>query len=170
MREGKRQIAYLGLGSNLGDRAANLLRAVSAFVASGFDLVAISSIYETEPVDYLDQPRFLNMAAAVSGVFEPYSLMKFCLETEVRLGRRRNIPRGQRTIDIDLLMLDDLIIDDRDSGINLTLPHPRMHLRRFVLTPMAEIAPELDHPLLKMKISQLLDRLDDRAEVKVYLD
>jgi len=164
------QIAYLGLGSNLGDRAANLLRAVSAFVAADFDLIAVSSIYETEPVDYLDQPQFLNMVAAVAGRLEPFSLLNFCLEIEMRLGRRRTIPRGQRTIDIDLLMLDDLIIDDKRNGIDLTLPHPRMHLRRFVLAPISEIAPDLEHPVLHMKMSRLLDNLDDPAAVRLFLD
>jgi 2-amino-4-hydroxy-6-hydroxymethyldihydropteridine diphosphokinase len=163
------QVAYLGLGSNLGDRAANLLRAISALVAADFKLLDLSSIYETEPVDYSDQPEFLNMVAAVTGKLDPFSLVRFCLETETRLGRRRTIPRGQRTIDIDLLMFDDLIIDENRDGINLILPHPRMHLRRFVLEPLNEIAPDLEHPVLKKKISQLLDNLDDPAAVGVYL-
>jgi 2-amino-4-hydroxy-6-hydroxymethyldihydropteridine diphosphokinase len=164
------KIAYLGLGSNLGDRAANLVRAISAFVAADLHLMALSSIYETEPVDYLEQPRFLNMVAAVAGSLEPFSFLGFCMETERALGRRRTVPRGARTIDIDLLMLDDLIIDDKRDDICLTLPHPRMHLRRFVLEPMAEIAPDLEHPVLHMKMSQLLDTVDDSAAVRVYLD
>jgi 2-amino-4-hydroxy-6-hydroxymethyldihydropteridine diphosphokinase len=164
------QIAYLGLGSNLGDRAANLVRAISALVAADLHLIALSSIYETEPVDYLEQPRFLNMAAAVTGRLEPFSLLGFCMETEKKLGRRRTVPRGARTIDIDILMLDDLIIDEKRDDICLTLPHPRMHLRRFVLEPMTEIAPDLKHPVLNVKMSQLLDELDDSAAVRVYLD
>jgi 2-amino-4-hydroxy-6-hydroxymethyldihydropteridine diphosphokinase len=164
------QIAYLGLGSNLGDRAANLVRAISAFVAADLHFIALSSIYETEPVDYLEQPRFLNMVAAVTGRLEPFSLLSFCLETEKKLGRRRTVPRGARTIDIDILMLDDLIIDEKRDDICLTLPHPRMHLRRFVLEPMIEIAPDLKHPVLNVQMSQLLDDLDDSAAVKVYLD
>jgi 2-amino-4-hydroxy-6-hydroxymethyldihydropteridine diphosphokinase len=164
------QIAYLGLGSNLGDRAANLLRAISALVAADLNLIAVSSIYETEPVDYLDQPHFLNMVTAVAGRLEPFSLLNFCLEIELRLGRRRTIPRAQRTIDIDLLMLDDLIIDDKRNGLDLTLPHPRMHLRRFVLAPMSEIAPDLEHPVLHMNMSRLLDKLDDPAAVRPYLE
>src|SRR5215217_839310 len=103
------QIAYLGLGSNLGDRAANLLRAVSALVNGGLQLVAASSIYETDPVDYLDQPQFLNQVIAVAAPqLEPYSLLRFCLETETKLGRERTIPRSARTVDIDLLLFGDL--------------------------------------------------------------
>jgi 2-amino-4-hydroxy-6-hydroxymethyldihydropteridine diphosphokinase len=169
MQCARAQIAYLGFGSNLGDRAANLLRAISALVAADFELLALSSIYETEPVDYLDQPEFLNMVAAVTGELDPFSLLHFCLETETRMGRQRIIAGGQRTIDIDLLMFDDLIIDEHRDGINLTLPHPRMHLRRFVLEPMNEIAPELEHPVLKKKISQLLDNLNDPAAVRIYV-
>jgi len=170
MQKGNRQIAYLGLGSNIGDRAANLLRALSAFIASGFDLLAVSAIYETEPVDYLDQPWFLNLVAAISGKLEPFSLLNFCLETEISMGRRRTIPRGQRNIDIDLLLLDDLIIAGNSDGNLLTLPHPRLHLRRFVLAPLAEIAPDLKHPLLNLTMSQLLEGLDDQTEVRVYPD
>ncbi len=165
------RVAYLGLGSNLGDRAANLVRAISNLIAANLHLHALSSIYETEPVDYLEQPRFLNMVVAVTGnQLDPFSLLDFCLETERRLGRQRTIPRGERTIDIDLLMLDDLIIDVLGDSNRLTLPHPRMHMRRFVLTPMDEIAPDLRHPVSGKTMSQLLDALDDSSAVKVYLD
>jgi 2-amino-4-hydroxy-6-hydroxymethyldihydropteridine diphosphokinase len=161
----------LGLGSNLGDRAANLLRAISVIVSADLTLSAVSSIYETEPVDYLDQPRFLNMVVAVGGEsLEPFSLLDFCLEAEAKLGRRRAIPSGARTIDIDLLMFDDLVVDHAGDGADLTLPHPRLHVRRFVLTPMAEIAPRLRHPVLGKTMSQLLGALDDSSEVRVYLE
>ncbi|MGH9753805.1 MAG: 2-amino-4-hydroxy-6-hydroxymethyldihydropteridine diphosphokinase, partial [Blastocatellia bacterium] len=104
--------AYLGLGSNLGDRAANLLRALKALRDAGLNLVALSSIYETEPVDYLDQPDFLNMAVAVSApLIEPFSLLKLCLAVEARLGRARLIPKGARAIDIDLLLFDNAVIN-----------------------------------------------------------
>jgi 2-amino-4-hydroxy-6-hydroxymethyldihydropteridine diphosphokinase len=163
------QVAYLSLGSNLGDRAANLLRAVSALVAGGLGLAGISSLYETDPVDFPDQPSFLNLAIAVTAEdLEPFTLLKFCLETESRLGRRRTIPRGARTIDIDLLLLDDLIVDDTRDGVGLELPHPRMHLRRFVLAPMAEIAPHLKHPVFGETIGQLLEALNDPSAVRIY--
>src|SRR6185369_11902861 len=105
-------LAYLSLGSNLGDRAAHLLRATSALVNGGLQLVAASSIYETDPVDYLNQPKFLNQVIAVTAPrLQPYALLNFCLETETELGRERTSPRGARNIDIDLLLMDDFILD-----------------------------------------------------------
>ncbi len=154
--------AYLGLGSNLGDRAANLLRAAVALCHGGLCLTAMSSIYETAPVDYLDQPDFLNLVVAVQAPqIEPFSLLEFCLATETRLGRERTVLKGARTIDIDLLLVDDLVMDETRNGIALTLPHPRLHLRRFALAPLAEIAPQLKHPILGETMSQLLDAVDD---------
>lgn len=161
--------AYIGLGSNLGDRAANLLRGISEIVQHGLTLVSISSIYETEPVENTEQPSFLNMAVAVEGsALDPYAIMKFFLETEKRMGRVRAVYKGARTIDLDLLMLDDLIIDGRQDGIELMLPHPRMHLRRFVLTPLAQIASEVEHPLTGKTIGRLLGDLEDVSRVAIY--
>jgi 2-amino-4-hydroxy-6-hydroxymethyldihydropteridine diphosphokinase len=161
--------AYLGLGSNLGDRAANLLRAVAALCHGDWRLTAMSSIYETKPVDYLDQPDFLNLAVALEAPrIEPFSLLEFCLATEARLGRERTVPKGTRTIDIDLLLLDDLVVDGTRNGIALTLPHPRLHLRRFALEPLAEIAPDLIHPVFGETISTLSGRAGDVAAVSIY--
>jgi 2-amino-4-hydroxy-6-hydroxymethyldihydropteridine diphosphokinase len=161
--------AYLGLGSNLGDRAANLLRAIAALSQGGLRLSAMSSIYETEPVDYPDQPKFLNMVVTVEAPqIEPFSLLRFCLEVETSLGRQRAIPKAARTIDIDLLLLDDRVIDEVRDGLALTLPHPRLHLRRFALTPLAEIAPQLRHPILGETMSRLLAAVDDSSAVWIY--
>jgi 2-amino-4-hydroxy-6-hydroxymethyldihydropteridine diphosphokinase len=157
------------LGSNLGDRAANLLRALGALIAGDLRLVSMSSIYETEPVDVVEQPTFLNLVVAVTAPrLEPFSLLNFCLATETRLGRRRMVERGARTVDIDLLMLDDLVIEETRGGVDLVLPHPRLHLRRFVLTPLAEVAPHLKHPLLGETMAHLLGAVDDPAGVRVY--
>jgi 2-amino-4-hydroxy-6-hydroxymethyldihydropteridine diphosphokinase len=161
--------AYLGLGSNLGDRAANLLRALKALRDAGLNLIALSSIYETEPVDYPDQPDFLNLTVTVSApLIEPFSLLKLCLDVETSLGRARLIPKGARVIDIDLLLFGDAVIDGVRDGVALSLPHPRLHLRRFALAPLAEIAPELRHPISGKTIKRLLDDLDDSSSVSIY--
>lgn len=162
-------IAYLGLGSNLGDREANLRQAISLLAERGLRLIAESSVYETDPVDYLDQPKFLNQVVAVTAEnHEPFALMKLCLETEARLGRVRTVPRGARVIDIDLLLFGDQIINGESEEVELILPHPRMHQRRFVLEPLAEIAPQIVHPAMKQTVYQILALLADDSDVRVY--
>jgi 2-amino-4-hydroxy-6-hydroxymethyldihydropteridine diphosphokinase len=164
--------AYLGLGANLGDRAANLLMAVGALCGAGLRLSAMSSIYETEPVDYLDQPDFLNMALAVvpphDEDFDPFRLLRLCLEVETRLGRERSIPKGARVIDIDLLLVDGMVVDEVRDGVALTLPHPRLHFRRFALAPLAEIAPDMKHPVFGQSMARLLDLTPDASAVNLY--
>ena len=164
------RVVHLGLGSNLGDRAANLLRAIVRLTSQGIVVDRLSSIYETDPVGYLDQPPFLNQVlAGRTAIEDPWSLLRLCLTTENELGRQREIPLGPRTIDIDLLLFDDWHVDGRRDGVDLSLPHPRMHERRFVLTPLAEIDPGIVHPVLGETAVQLLASLADQSQVSAYL-
>jgi 2-amino-4-hydroxy-6-hydroxymethyldihydropteridine diphosphokinase len=145
-------LAYVGLGSNLGDRDAALRAALELL---GGDVVAVSSFRETEPVGYLDQPAFLNAAAALETEREPRALLERLLAVERELGRTRDGPRfGPRTIDLDLLLYEDRVIDEP----GLVVPHPRMAERRFVLEPLAELDPELAVPG-QGRVSDLLSRL-----------
>ena len=136
--------AYVGLGANLGDREATLRRALELLDARpGVDVVAVSSFRETDPVGYLDQPPFVNAAAALEIQLTPRELLDALLAVERELGRTRDGPRfGPRTIDLDLLVYEDETLDEP----GLVLPHPRLHERRFVLEPLAEIAPDLVVP------------------------
>lgn len=146
---------YVGLGSNLGDRAGNLLLAVRGMMAAGLRVRRLSSIYETDPVDVTDQPAFLNMVAEleVNAPTSPEQLLARLLRIEYALGRRReSLRRGPRTIDLDLLLYDT----EQRATEFLALPHPRLHQRRFVLSPLAELNPQLLHPSLHLTISQLL--------------
>lgn len=213
---------YLGLGSNLGDREANLREAIARIKALGFEVTNASSIYETEPVGYQDQPWFLNQVIAVRvdlertlnydfelvaalkadpnddsaicaslkslAIREPelassfwiYGLLEALLGIERAMGRERAIPDGPRPIDIDILVFGEMecsLVDRRDHPANagsgrrspfLTLPHPRMHERRFVLEPLCEIAPGLAHPTLRKTCAELLASLEDESEVRPY--
>jgi 2-amino-4-hydroxy-6-hydroxymethyldihydropteridine diphosphokinase len=157
------QNAYVGMGSNLGDRAAYLLLAVRGMLDAGLDVIRLSSIYETAPVDNLDQPAFLNMVAELRGPTLPSSqqLLARLLRIEYSLGRTRNVLNGPRTIDLDLLIFKD----EQASTEFLTLPHPRLHLRRFVLVPLNELVPYLVHPALARPIHELLAKTPDKSEV-----
>jgi 2-amino-4-hydroxy-6-hydroxymethyldihydropteridine diphosphokinase len=157
------QNAYVGLGSNLGDRAGYLLLAVRGMLDAGFDVIRLSSIYETEPVEYENQPAFLNMVAELrsSTLPPPEQLLARLLRIEYALGRTRDIHMGPRTIDLDLLIFKDQHIETQF----LTVPHPRIALRRFVLVPLNELVPSLIHPVLGKSISDLLAQTKDRSTV-----
>jgi 2-amino-4-hydroxy-6-hydroxymethyldihydropteridine diphosphokinase len=156
--------AYVGLGSNMGDRAGNLLLAVRGMMNAGLHVSCLSSVYETEAVDVTDQPAFLNMVAQLSleRLPTPVQIMARLLRIEYALGRRRDRPKGPRIIDLDLLLYGD----EQRATEFLTLPHPRLHLRRFVLTPLEELAPSLRHPTIHKTITELLFCLQDESEVK----
>ena len=153
--------ALLALGSNVGDRRSRLQRAVEELAAGGLEILQASSLYLTEPVDYPDQTWFLNQALLVRTRLPPYRLLARCLEAEEALGRQRRLPKGPRTLDVDILLYADRVL----SGPELTIPHPRFHLRRFALTAAAEVAPEWKHPRLGLSLAGLLERCRDPAQV-----
>jgi len=157
------QNAYVGMGSNLGDRAGYLLLAVRGMLDAGLDVIRLSSIYETAPVENEDQPAFLNMVAELRGstLPRPEQTLARLLRIEYALGRTREVPLGPRTIDLDLLIFKDEYMNTDF----LTVPHPRLHLRRFVLVPLNELVPNLLHPVLKKSVRELLQTTGDEAKV-----
>ena len=158
------QNAYIGLGSNLGDRAAYLLRAVRGMLDAGLDVIRLSSIYETEPVEYENQPSFLNMVAELRGstLPAPEQTLARLLRIEYSLGRTRDVHLGPRTIDLDLLIFRNQQIETEF----LTVPHPRIATRRFVLVPLNELVPNLVHPVLGKPVHELLAETTDRSTVE----
>ena len=155
--------AYVALGSNLGDRAGNLLLAVRGMMEAALCVCRLSSIYETEPVSEVDQPPYLNMVAEIGNPLPaPEQVMARLLRIEYLLGRIRDVKDGPRTIDLDLLFYGDL----ESNTEFLMLPHPRLHERRFVLEPLVEIAPHFVHPTLKCTCGELLEIIEDKSAVK----
>ena len=157
-----RKTVYLSLGSNLGDRAKNLKDAIAALGDASVQVVGASSVYETEPVDYLDQPWFLNCAVEAETELGALELLRALRGIEAQMGSKKLIAKGPRLIDIDILFYGNEVIDTPE----LQVPHPRMHLRRFVLEPLAEIAPQLRHPTLKMSAAEMLANSPDKSAIR----
>jgi 2-amino-4-hydroxy-6-hydroxymethyldihydropteridine diphosphokinase len=153
---------YLSLGSNLGDREGHLRQAIAALPPRGVRVTLVSSIYETQPVDYLEQPWFLNCAIAGETQVPPLDLLRALRGIESAMGSRKEFPKGPRLIDLDILLYGDQTIDTPE----LQVPHPRIRLRRFVLVPLVEIAPKLQHPCWNGTAEQLLGMTPDRSAVR----
>jgi len=160
-----KKTVYLSLGSNLGDRRENLERATALLGEIG-TVVAISSFYETEPMELAEQPWFLNCAVALETELMPKQLLGRVMALEQAMGRRRGRPKGPRNIDVDVLLFGNSVIETRD----LVVPHAAMHQRRFVLEPLVEIAPDVRHPVFKRTIRELRDALPPGGVVKKLRD
>lgn len=155
---------YVSLGSNIGDRAANIARAVAALRVRGVPVTQESSLYETEPVEFLDQAWFLNSAIEVETELSPERLIEVLLEIERAMGRERRLPKGPRLIDMDILLYGEEVL----QSPGLAIPHPRMAERKFVLIPLAEIAGEVNHPVSMMTIAEMLEATADQSEVRKW--
>jgi 2-amino-4-hydroxy-6-hydroxymethyldihydropteridine diphosphokinase len=158
------QTVYLSLGSNVGDRAKNLQDAIAALADRGVVVRQVSSIYETEPVDLREQPWFLNCVAEAQTELAPSDLLHALRAIEVRMGSKKMVAKGPRLIDLDILLYADEMIDTPE----LRVPHPRMHLRRFVLVPLAEIAPRIRHPGTRLTPRQMMARAADKSQVRAF--
>jgi 2-amino-4-hydroxy-6-hydroxymethyldihydropteridine diphosphokinase len=154
--------AYLLIGGNLGDRAAYLAEAVNQISARCGRVTNTSSLYETAAWGNTNQPAFFNQAICVETMLDPETLLELLLAIELEMGRVRTQKYGPRTIDLDILMIDDTILDTP----TLTVPHPQLQNRRFALLPLVEIAPELHHPLLDKTIDELLLNCPDTLDVQ----
>ena len=155
-------IAYIAMGSNLGDRKENLLEALINMENSGFKVLAVSSFVETEPYGVTDQPFFINAVVKIATELSAHDLLRALLEIEQKMGRVRKRHWGERNIDLDLLFYDNFVIKEHD----LVLPHPDMQNRLFVLAPLAEIAGEVVHPVFNVTVSDMLNKLTSGDEDK----
>jgi 2-amino-4-hydroxy-6-hydroxymethyldihydropteridine diphosphokinase len=157
---------YIALGTNVGEREANLLQALQLLPESGVQIRRVSSIYETEPVDYLDQEWFLNAVLEAQTELDALDLLSALRVIEARMGSNKAFAKGPRKIDLDILLYGNQTIDTPE----LQVPHPRMLERKFVLIPLAEIAPNLRHPSWKSGVAQLLAGIRDPSAVKKLHD
>ena len=151
----KEHIVYLALGTNLGDRPANLKQAIAALTPQ-LEVKAKSQVYETPPWGFEDQPKFLNQVIKANTYLDPEPLLKHLKRLEVALGRKESFPNGPRLIDMDILFYDDLVLEKP----SLILPHPRLHERGFVLMPLLDIAPNLVHPVHKKSVREMAEMCD----------
>ncbi len=152
---------FLSLGSNIGNRRQHLRQALEYLEQAGVKIIKRSSIYKTQPVGWQEQPWFYNQVVEVTTALNPYELLALAKNIEARLKRRKTRPNGPRTIDIDLLLAERSVIQTR----KLVIPHPRLDQRRFVLKPLAEIAPEVVHPVRRENIATLLKNNQDSSKV-----
>jgi len=155
---------FLALGSNEGKREILLDRARKSLEEIGIRVLRSSSVYETQPVDCVDQPWFLNQVLEVRTQRLPLELLKAAKAIEKKMGRRTSFPKGPRQIDIDILLNEDLIFHSQ----KLIIPHPRLHKRKFILTALREISPKIIHPVFKVTIDKLWRDVEDTSEVKIF--
>ena len=155
-------IAYISVGSNLGAKLDNCRNGIAALTRSAdIQFIDQSPIYRTEPVDYQDQDWFVNYVVKIETNFDPLTLLDFIKSIEHAAGRVRDAIRfGPRVLDLDIILYDDVVLDD----LRLTIPHPRMHKRRFVLIPICDIDPDINHPVLQRTMSSLLENLAEKGQ------
>ncbi len=161
----QKRLAFIGLGSNLGDRSGNLARAIQGLKSRGLDTALCSSDYRTDPVEVIDQEEFINKVVGCETDLAPERILEACLAVEERMGRVRTRDKGPRVIDLDVLLCGS----DIRCMESLKVPHPKMHLRRFVLVPLVEISPAAWHPILKTTAVRLLESCPDRSRVERLL-
>jgi 2-amino-4-hydroxy-6-hydroxymethyldihydropteridine diphosphokinase len=157
------KIAYLSLGSNLGDRSQHLEDAIRLLQQPDLTVLRRSSLYETEPRDLRDQPWFLNLVLEIETALFPMQLFSRIQKVEGRLGRKRLADKGPRTIDIDIVLFGSVVMDTPA----LTIPHPRVQNRRFVLEPLAELSPDLRHPVTRETYRAMLSRVASQKAIKI---